>query len=185
MYEQVNQPKPKSNRALWIIITAVTLVFIAVILIVLWPFEYMDNFQSFVSHLSNSTVASHNSTTGLWATTQEGEVRIIGDNPHLIYFVLANAGVGKVCQVPLTPPDAVLRYADGAIMELWNLENTDSTSTRSHILCVSYQNPEGERYTYNTDHLDLSRLPLSRQANLTEKMKEFLNEQDKETAPVD
>ena len=186
MYENVRKAKPKSNRTLWIMIGAVALVMAVVLLILLWPFEYMDRFQEFVSDLSNSTVASYGSPAGLWAQTEEGRVRIIGDNIHLVYFILANAGAGQLCSVPDTEPEAVLEYADGARMELWNVKLENPDNNRKVGLCVSYVNPEGERYTYNHDHLDLSRLPLSVRENLPPKMKDKLKEETQEetTAPV-
>ena len=177
MYESVKKPKLKSNRVLWTAIIAASLVILAAVLIILWPFEYMDNFQAFVSDLSNSTVSSYNSPTGLWAETEAGSIRIIGDNIHKIYFVLSNAGVGRLCSVPEEAPMAVLTYADGGVMRLWDVEPINSTNSRTYNLCVSYTNPEGETYTYNHDHLDMSRLPLTERENLPQKMKDKLKEE--------
>lgn len=177
MYESVNKPKLKSNRILWAVVIAASLVILAAVLIILWPFEYMDNFQAFVSDLSNSTVESYNSTTGLWAETEEGRIRIIGDNIHKIYFILSNAGVGRLCDIPDEPPMAVLTYSNGGIMRLWNVEPENPTNSRTYNLCVSYTNPEGETYTYNHDHLDMSRLPLTEWENLPQKMKDKLKEE--------
>ena len=189
MYENVKKPKIKSNRTLWIVLIPTVIVMLIVVLIFLWPFEYLDNFQEFVADLSGSTVASYDSPTGLWADTAEGRVRIIGSNIHLTYFILANAGVGRICEPPAEPPMAVLTYADGARMELWNVKVESIDSNRTIGLCVSYTNPEGECYTYSHDHLDMSRLPLSEYANLPQKMKDKLKEEQQEaeeteTAPV-
>ena len=177
MYENVEKPKTKQDRKLWFWILAVSIVIVAAILILLWPFGYLDDFQAFVSDLSNSTVTSYNSTTGLWAETEEGCFRVIGDNIHKIYFVLSNAGVGRLCSEPDVPPMAVLTYADGGTMRLWNVEPDNATNSRTYNLCVSYTDPEGETYTYSHDHLDMSRLPLTVKENLPQKMKDKLKEE--------
>lgn len=171
MYEKIRYTnRIKGNGPLYIWVLVCLLVFALVFGVIGWAVMNTLNFRAFVSDFSNSTTYAYRNHC-LTAVTGEGEYPVTEDNLYVIYTRITNAGAGRVSDPPSQPPEAVLHYGDGSYMELWTVELVNPSNSRKYGLFISYVNPDGERYSYDTDQLELGVLPLSEYQNRPNKLK--------------
>lgn len=173
MYEKIRLRKGerRRDRMLPIALGISIAVLAFVIASILWARTYLGDYHAFVGRLSGSTVAAYDACD-LYADSEEGTVRIAQKNIHIIYSSVANAGIGRIVEPPARDADTVLRYGDGARLEMWRVPLARASVSGRMGLCLRFTDPEGGRYTYSTERLELEDLPLSEEANLPRRMQD-------------
>lgn len=172
MYESVKRRNTNgSNLPLLLWLIPCLLVMALAMGLFVWGWKYKTDYQNFLTDFSNSTHYAyiHNSLQ----VDKDGEdYDVLRENMYTIYAAITSRGSGRVRRPPKEAPEAVLTFGDGAYMELWTVEIKNATNGATHGLLISYVNPEGERYSYDSDRLKMQILPIEHSDNIPE-VKDF------------
>ena len=166
MYEEVTvkQIKPKKEWKLFSVTGIAVLVMLFVLALFIGGYLYYGSFRTFVGEFSQTTSVNYRKG-GVTVTTEEETFNLSHENIYFVYNAIVNAGRGRIAEVPLRQPDAVLEYKFGGRLELWEVELDERTSNRSLGLFVHYLGSNGYEYAYDTDRMTLDRLPLTARQN--------------------
>lgn len=170
MYEHINKKKPAGSIRMVLLLIACVLIIAAVLALIIWSGFYITGYRDFVADLSNSTYYAYQNNS-LYAINGPDKIRIKTENIYLIYTRITDAGSGRIGKMPAEEPEVTLVYGDGSYMELWMVELENSRTERTQGLFISYVNSKGERYSYDSDKLDIDSLPLGKWTNTPDKLK--------------
>ena len=161
MYDAVKKKQTaRGNLPLYLWLIPVVLVTATVIGLFAWAWKYKTDYSSFVADFSSSTYHAYQQNSLL--IEKDGKTySILRENIYTVYAGITARGSGRVGKPPQEAPDAVLTYGNGASLSLWMMEPETGSG-----LFISFINPEGERYSYDSDVLSLQVLPLEDYENI-------------------
>lgn len=168
MYEQIGQSdrggpavSRKKDKRLWIALAACLAIFLVLLALILWGFRYKPSYQDYFGDFSNSVLYAKENRC-MTVTTPEETYPILPKNIKKVYNAIAMAGPGRVRSRPEEVPEARLEFGNGTSLELWTAKIENGRNNREYGLLLSYTYADGRTYTYDTDRLSMSRLPLSK-----------------------
>ena len=141
--------KQKKDVLLPVLVIAVIVVIGIVVVSAVLALWYQVHWRGFVSSLSSSTVAAYQEESLTCRTPEGEEVSIDGDNIYRIYNALTLHTPRLRLQCPKSVPDYLLRYGDGAVLRLWNVEQ-EKDGRKEHGTLFQYTDREGKTWLYDT-----------------------------------
>lgn len=168
MYEKIRkETKPRKGFPMVVWIALCLVILGGIVGLIGWAGGYVVGFRYFVGDLSNSTHYAYENQS-LTVQSEGEEYAILPENIYHIYTRITSAGSGRLGKAPAAPPEMVLDYGDGSYMELWMVELVNSSNGRAYGLFINYVNQKGRSYSYDTDKLTLSLLPLEKEENIVQ-----------------
>ncbi|MBO4854536.1 MAG: hypothetical protein J5482_05320 [Oscillospiraceae bacterium] len=152
LYDKVRR-KPTEKRhvpSIPLLVTGAVLTLALIVgLIIVRPLYRHREFMRFLSDLSESTVYAtvHNSLR----CERDGQppLRITVENAYAIYNKIAASGEGDLRRDVPDEGGILLRYGNGAMLELW--QYTYTSGGRREGVLIRYTNPTGGQYIYCTN----------------------------------
>ena len=141
--------KRKKDVLLPVLLIAVIAVITVVVVSAVVALWYQVHWHSFVSSFSDSTVASYQQENLTCRTPEGEEVSIDGDNTYRIYNALTQRMPRLRRQCPKSAPDYLLRYGDGAVLQMWSVER-DKNGQHEYGTLFQYTSREGKTWLYDT-----------------------------------
>lgn len=181
MYESVKRRKTYGvNLPLLAWLIPCLLVMAIVVGLLIWGWKYHTDYRDFLTDYSDSTHYAyiHNS---MQAQINGQSHTVLRENIYTTYAAITSRGSGRVRKPPKEAPEAVLTFGDGSYMELWMVDIKNATNGVTRGLLVSYVNPEGKRYSYDSDRLKMQILPIEREDNIPQ-VKDFPAKNKKQAA---
>ena len=174
MYEEVVEKKEKPGKE-WKLFSVTTLAVLAMVFAIalfVGGYMYYSSFRTFAGDFSQTTNVNYRKG-GATVTTAEESFALSRENIYYIYNAIINAGRGRLGEAPSREPDAVLEYAFGGKLELWEIKLEDDAKEkhgpynpiREYGLFIRYSGMNGYEYAYDTDRMTLDRLPLTARQN--------------------
>ena len=117
--------------------------------------HFQNIHREFVHALSEATVYCYENGS----LTAEGEqtVTVDGKDAYDLYFLFTKKQGKRRLQVPQEPPQLVLTYGEGSVLECWNCR-MEPGARRSWGVFWRFTAPDGRVWMYDTDDLSLSKL---------------------------
>ena len=114
---------------------------------------HQHNYRTFLYALSDATVycSQHDS---LRASQEEGDARVTEDNAYALYFLFTKKQAKPRHAIPETPPELVLDYGSGAVLECWNWK-MEAGARRTYGVFWRFTDPEGRIWMFDTDDLSM------------------------------
>ena len=166
MYEEVTAvKKPTKEWKLFSVTTMAVVAMVFVICLFIGGYLYYGSVRTFAGDFSQTTSVNYRKG-GVTVTTAEETFELTAQNIYFVYNCIINAGRGRIGEPPERQPDAVLEYEFGGKLELWNTEVKNSKNETKFGLFIRYCGVNGYEYAYDTDRLNLERLPLTARQNL-------------------
>ena len=167
MYEEVTAVKKKTVKE-WRLFSVTTLAVVTMVFVIalfIGGYLYYSSFRTYVGNFSQTTSVNYRKG-GVTVTTAEETFDLTAENIYFVYNCIVNAGRGRIGEVPERQPDVVLEYEFGGKVELWEIAVENSRNDMEYGLFIRYCGVDGYEYAYDTDRLDLERLPLTAKENL-------------------
>lgn len=151
-----NAAKPKARRFdVPIVIAILICVALAapILALIVRSLSYQLSFRSFTAAISDATVYCYEQDS-LRAELTEDTVRVGGDNAYLLYALFTDSPAKPRRTVPSEEPDVHLNYGNGATLDCWQVRLEESAD-RWYGVLWRFTDPEGKRWTYDTDDFGL------------------------------
>lgn len=172
-YIKPKQPKKRSDFSVAVIAAVgggLLLFFILTMVGIL-----QDTFvrRDFTASLSESTVYAYQNIS-LYAETEDGRVRITGENAYSLYYLFSAAKGKEQSTTPNVPPFVRLDYGDGAILECWEYELKDGVKRDTGIFW-SFTDPKGNCWMFDSDTFSIANIErlIAKSANFSQKTDNF------------
>lgn len=148
--------KPKSRRFdVPIVIAILICVALAtpILALIVRSLSYQLNFRSFTAAISDATVYCYENDS-LGAELTEDAVRVSGENAYLLYALFTDSPAKPRRSVPKETPAVHLDYGNGATLDCWQVR-LEENADRWYGVLWHFTDPEGKRWTYDTDDFGL------------------------------
>ena len=159
MLAKLRPPRTRNtDRPLWLSLGLVVVLSAAIILPMVYTVWYTFHWRDFVSSISASTAYSYRNG-GLQGTVDGQPTDVTGPHMYRLYDLLTEHMSKLYRNAPDEPAPIVLRYANGATLEVWEilLEDPDlpdgfgNSGKPKYGVFWRFTSSEGEVWMYDTD----------------------------------
>ena len=172
MYERIRRsgrPRMRGNGKLILALAACVAILAVVVGMIFYLGRYTFRFRQFLTDLADSAAYTYQHGVVL-LETREGTVPV--RDTSRFTMAVQRAGMGREVPVPKEEPDAVITYADGSTLALWEamlegyqpswtpgkeLPEAGQTETVPGVV-LCYTDPQGAVYCYDTNQIFLDTL---------------------------
>ena len=172
MYEQVRRtarPRMRGNGKLILALAVCAAILAVMVGMMFYLGRYTFRFRQFLTDLTDSAAYTYQHGVVL-LETEEGTVPV--EDTSRLTMAIQRAGMGREVPVPEGEPDAVLTYADGSTLALWDamlegyqpswtpgreLPEAGQTETVPGVV-LCYTESQGAAYCYDTNQVGLDAL---------------------------
>ena len=141
--------RPRRPKTLKVTGAVCAIMLLAVLVLAGWSVRQQLRFRAFVGDLSDGITYAYENDC-LRAEVDGTQIRVSGKNIYKVYnYILQGKAGREQRQVPQEPCAASMEFGNGAALRLWAVD----AGGGSKNLLLSFQNPEGDTYTYTTTRL--------------------------------
>lgn len=144
--------QPRRSRTLTVTGAICAVLLLTVVVMVGIALRNQLRFWNFVGNLSDGITYAYENDC-LRAEVDGTQIRVSDKNMYKVYNYIVQGKAGREQRkLPQEPCGASLDFGNGATLRLWAVDAKDS-SGRSKNLLLSFQDPEGNTYSYTTSKL--------------------------------